>query len=80
MGQSNRHDHRVVDLGAGGARQQGDARGHVEAAAAQRPGDADRGEKIGPPEVAFRLDPAGKRTDIVGADFGKLDKALGVTR
>jgi copper chaperone CopZ/thiol-disulfide isomerase/thioredoxin len=26
------------------------------------------------------FDPAGKRTDIVGADFGKLDKALGVTR
>ena len=26
------------------------------------------------------FDPAGKRTDIVGADFGKLDKALGVAR
>ena len=26
------------------------------------------------------FDPAGKRTDIVGADFGKLDKALGVVR
>lgn len=26
------------------------------------------------------FDPAGKRTDIVGADFGKLDKALGVPR
>ena len=26
------------------------------------------------------FDPAGKRTDVVGADFGKLDKALGVTR
>jgi thioredoxin 1 len=25
------------------------------------------------------FDPAGKRTDIVGADFGKLDKALGIT-
>lgn len=26
------------------------------------------------------FDPAGKRTDIVGADFGKLDRALGVAR
>lgn len=26
------------------------------------------------------FDPAGKRTDIVGADFGKLDKALGAAR
>ena len=26
------------------------------------------------------FDPAGKRTDVVGADFGKLDKALGVPR
>ena len=26
------------------------------------------------------FDPSGKRTDIVGADFGKLDKALGVAR
>ena len=26
------------------------------------------------------FDPAGKRTDIVGADFGKLDRALGVPR
>ena len=26
------------------------------------------------------FDPAGRRTDIVGADFGKLDKALGVAR
>jgi len=26
------------------------------------------------------FDPAGKRTDIVGADFGKLDKALGAGR
>jgi copper chaperone CopZ/thiol-disulfide isomerase/thioredoxin len=26
------------------------------------------------------FDPAGKRTDIVGADFGKLDKALGASR
>lgn len=26
------------------------------------------------------FDPAGKRTDIAGADFGKLDKALGVAR
>jgi copper chaperone CopZ len=26
------------------------------------------------------FDPAGKRTDIVGADFGKLDKALGAPR
>ena len=25
------------------------------------------------------FDPAGKRTDVVGADFGKLDKALGMT-
>ena len=26
------------------------------------------------------FDPAGKRTDIVGADFGKLDKALDTPR
>ena len=26
------------------------------------------------------FDPAGKRTDIVGADFGKLDRVLGVPR